>query len=119
MQHARAFQRSAAFAPYRQLRQVVEHRLARLMQLGMRQARYFGRTKTLFQLVLAATVANPTLIAARVGLMGDRSPPDHPRVYVSLVAMALLITSLVPVAGPIHTSPSLTPRHRGAFRPGF
>jgi hypothetical protein len=30
----------------------------------MRQARYIGRTKTLFQLLLTATVANLTLIAS-------------------------------------------------------
>src|SRR2546430_763778 len=68
LQEARAFQRSGAFAPYRTLRQAAEHRLARLMQLGMRQARYVGRAKTLFQLLLAATVANLTLVATRVGL---------------------------------------------------
>lgn len=33
-QEAKAFQRSAAFAPYRKLRQVAEHRIARLIQLG-------------------------------------------------------------------------------------
>jgi hypothetical protein len=44
-------------------RQVVEHRIARLVQLGIRQARYVGRTKTLFQLLLAAAVANLTLLA--------------------------------------------------------
>jgi transposase len=69
LQEARAFQRSAAFAPYRRLRQVAEHRIARLMQLGVRQARYFGRVKTLGQLLLAATVANLTLIATKMGLM--------------------------------------------------
>ncbi len=47
------------------LRQVVEHRLARLVQLGIRQARYFGRAKTLFQLYLAAAVANLTLLARK------------------------------------------------------
>jgi Transposase DDE domain/Transposase domain (DUF772) len=72
LQEARAFQRSAAFAPYRRLRQVVEHRLARLMQLGMRQARYVGRAKTLAQLLLAATVANLTLVATKVGLLRGR-----------------------------------------------
>src|SRR5829696_2683830 len=41
LQEARAFQKSEAFAPYRKLRQAAEHRLARLMQLGVRQARYF------------------------------------------------------------------------------
>lgn len=80
LQEARAFQQSEAFAPYRKLRQVAEHRLARLMQLGMRQARYIGRTKTLCQLLLAATVANLTLVATRVGLMPDR---NHIRAYSS------------------------------------
>ena len=47
---------------------MVEHRLARLVQLGIRQARYFGRSKTKFQLYLAATVANLTLLAAKAGL---------------------------------------------------
>jgi hypothetical protein len=76
LQEARAFQRSEAFAPYRKLRQVAEHRLARLMQLGVRQARYFGRTKTLFQLLLAATVANLTLVVTRTGLMRPRHRHD-------------------------------------------
>ena len=58
LQEARVLQRSDAFAGYRQRRVVVEHRLARLVQLGIRQARYFGRVKTRFQLYLAATVAN-------------------------------------------------------------
>jgi hypothetical protein len=31
---------------------VVEHHTARLVHLGIRQARYFGRTKTLFQACL-------------------------------------------------------------------
>ncbi|MEK7777065.1 MAG: IS1182 family transposase, partial [Chloroflexota bacterium] len=60
LQEARAFQRSEAFEPYRKMRQAAEHRLARLVALGIRQARYFGRAKTLFQVLLAATVANLT-----------------------------------------------------------
>ena len=47
---------------YRARRVVVEHRLARLVQLGIRQSRYFGKVKTKFQLYLAATVANLTLV---------------------------------------------------------
>ena len=43
LQQARALQQSEAFAEYRQRRVVVEHRLARLVQLGIRQSRYFGR----------------------------------------------------------------------------
>ena len=71
LQQARAMQRSEAFAGYRKWRVVVEHRLARLVQLGIRQARYFGRAKTRFQLYLAATVANLTLVAGKAGLTGD------------------------------------------------
>ena len=71
LQNARALQQSEAFAGYRKRRVVVEHRLARLVQLGIRQARYFGRVKTKFQLYLAATVANLTLVAAKAGLTGD------------------------------------------------
>ncbi len=51
LQQARALQQSEAFAEYRQRRVVVEHRLARLVQLGIRQSRYFGRIKTRFQLL--------------------------------------------------------------------
>lgn len=62
LQAARAFQRTAAFVDCVRRRQVVEHRLARLVQLGIRQSRFFGRLKTKFQLLMAATVANFTLI---------------------------------------------------------
>src|SRR5215216_4669500 len=87
LQEARAFQHSDSFAPYRKLRQVAEHRLARLMQLGVRQARYIGRTKTLFQLLMAATVANLTLVATRTGLMRDR---NHSKPGLSTQTLGLL-----------------------------
>lgn len=73
LQQARAFQNSPEFQPYRQMRQTAEHRLARLVQLGIRQARYFGRQKTLFQLLLAVTVANLTLVATKTGQMGSKT----------------------------------------------
>ena len=71
LQQARALQQSADYDEYRARRMVVEHRLARLVQLGIRQARYFGRVKTKFQLYLAATVANLTLVAGKIGLLGS------------------------------------------------
>ena len=71
LQQARELQRSDGFTKYSRRRVVVEHRLARLVQLGMRQARYFGRARTLFQLLMTATVANLTLVAGKVGVMGD------------------------------------------------
>jgi hypothetical protein len=64
LQQAREQQAQPEFRAYRTQRQVVEHRLARLVQLGMRQARYVGRTKTLFQLLMVAAVANLTRLAA-------------------------------------------------------
>jgi transposase len=67
LQAARARQASPAGRDDRARRQVVEHRIARLVQLGIRQARYVGRTKTLFQLLLAAAVANLTLLANATG----------------------------------------------------
>ena len=68
LQQARALQQSAGYDQYWKRRVVVEHRLARLVQLGIRQARYFGRARTKFQLYLAATVANLTLVAGKLGL---------------------------------------------------
>ena len=70
LQEARALQQSAAYDEYRARRVVVEHRLARLVQLGIRQSRYFGRVKTKFQVYLAATVANLTLVAGKIGWPG-------------------------------------------------
>jgi hypothetical protein len=94
MQAARAFQQSDAYAPYRKLRQAAEHRLARLVQLGLRQARYVGRIKTLFQLLLAATVANLTLVATKTGLMRGRKGQQNP-VLSHLLSVLAVVTALV------------------------
>ncbi len=40
----------------------MEHRIARLVQLGIRKSRYFGSTKTCLQVVMAAVVANLSLV---------------------------------------------------------
>ena len=58
LQEARAYQRSAQGRQRLRRRVVVEHRLARLGQLGIGQSRYFGRAKTRFQLMMACSVAN-------------------------------------------------------------
>ena len=119
LQQARAFQRSPAFAPYRRLRQVAEHRLARLLQLGVRQARYVGRTKTLFQLLLAATVANLTLAATAGGLLrGPRRHPDRDDALI-LATRAVLLALGRQLAA---LEPALRPRTRhltAGFRPRF
>ena len=94
MQAARAFQRSDAYSPYRKLRQAVEHRLARLVQLGVRQARYVGRIKTLFQLLMAATVANLTLVATKTGLMRGRKGQQDPVSSHFLSVVVILLTMM-------------------------
>lgn len=48
-------------------RVAVEHRIGRMVQLGARQAKYFGKAKTAFQIALIATVANLMLVAAVSG----------------------------------------------------
>jgi hypothetical protein len=62
-QRARGHNQSAAGRKSLRQRVVVEHRIARLVQLGIRQSRYFGRTKTCLQVVMAAVVANLSLVA--------------------------------------------------------
>lgn len=75
MQQARALEQTDYFRQQYRKRVVVEHRIGRLVQLGMRQARYLGRAKTLLQLVLAATVANLTLVAGRLVTRGCEDGP--------------------------------------------
>lgn len=58
----RRAQRTKRFRQRYRKRVVVEHRIARLVQLGIRQARYFGKKKVSFQVALAATVANLSLV---------------------------------------------------------
>jgi len=88
LQEARMLQQSPAFQEYRQVRQTAEHRLARLVQLGIRQARYFGRGKTLFQLLMAATVANLTLVATKTGQM--RAKGRHSSLFSTAILAAAM-----------------------------
>ena len=93
LQQAHALQQSEAFTEYRRRRVVFEHRLARLVQLGIRQSRYFGRAKTLFQLYMAATVANLTLVAAKAGITGETgSGPSFGSVLVTRILNSAAIT---------------------------
>ena len=92
LEAARALERTEYFHEQYRQRLVVEHRLARLVQLGIRQSRYFGRAKTRFQLLLAATVANLTLLAGALsptlgpllrGLLAALAPTVAPRPLIS------------------------------------
>ena len=58
LQSARAYQRTPEGRARLRRRVVVEHRLARLSQLGISQARYVSRRKTRFQLAMACALAN-------------------------------------------------------------
>jgi hypothetical protein len=107
LQQARAFQASPAFGEVRRRRQVVEHRIARLVQLGMRQARYVGRTKTLFQLCLAAAVANLTLLAATSGVVPSDQLHAGSLLLVAWGTVLSLIFSLVSAAPIVGDSPYL------------
>ncbi len=78
LQRARDRQRSPAGQALLKSRLKVEHRLARLVQLGIRQSRFCGRSKTLYQLLMAATVANLTLTAGRTGALGPQDPDMGP-----------------------------------------
>jgi hypothetical protein len=62
-QRARVHNQTAAGRQSLRQRVVVEHRIARLVHLGIRQSRYLGRTKTCLQVVMAAVVANVSLVA--------------------------------------------------------
>jgi hypothetical protein len=92
---ARSSHHSAEFAPYRKLRQAIEHRIARLVQLGIRQACYFGRAKTLAQLLLAATVANPTLTATKLAMMRARSRSQNSQTNNVCDCLSALIGSVI------------------------
>ena len=138
LQEARALQQSAAYDEYRARRVAVEHRLARLVQLGIRQSRYFGRVKTRFQLYLAATVANLTLVAGKSGLSDSVGggaeahravlsavPSDVQAVSHGVVANATAIFGAVRLGilwTVILLKPALLPKSLSptrAFRPGF
>jgi len=122
LQAARALQASPQFHEYRGKRQAAEHRIGRLIQLGVRQSRYFGQAKTLFQVMLAATVANLTLTATKMKKM--RPGSGAKAIMSSLLSMlrrafeALAAIRLRPL-GPGLRMPGLFRPPQPAFRPDF
>ncbi len=62
LQASRAYQKTPEGKARLRDRVVVEHRLARLAQLGISQARYRGHAKSRFQLMIASSVANFRLV---------------------------------------------------------
>lgn len=61
-QQARRHNQTEAGKKSLRQRVVVEHGIARLVRLGIRQSRYFGKAKTRFQVIMAAVVANLSLV---------------------------------------------------------
>lgn len=131
IQAARAWQRGPEFERFRKERQVVEHRIARLVQLGVRQARYVGRAKTLFQVRLAATVANLTLVADLQGrhkACTSRPAQPTPLQTAFLTPLSALLIRLSPAGWQIkpitiallRRQPALIPAlETAAFRPNL
>jgi len=73
-QQARAHNQTEAGRKSLRERVVVEHRIARLVQLGIRKSRYCGKKKTLWQVVMAALAANVSLVVSYVsGKLGKGS----------------------------------------------
>jgi len=122
LQAARALQASPEFGDYREKRQAAEHRLARLVQLGIRQSRYFGQAKTFFQVMLAATVANLTLTATKMKKMrpgsGARGLPSS---LLSLLKRSFHTLLAIPLRRhrPLLRIPELFRVPHPAFRPDF
>ncbi|MHB8510444.1 MAG: IS1182 family transposase [Candidatus Dormibacteria bacterium] len=114
IQAAKQWQRSPAFDDFRKQRQVVEHRIARMVQLGVRQARYFGRRKTLFQALMAAAVANLTLVLSKTGGLGTPVGPPG-RLHATLQALLDAVRPATSPANPrgwARTNLSLTSQLR-------
>ena len=137
LQQARAYQATEEGRAQLRKRVVVEHRLARLGQLGIGQARYVGRLKTGFQLLMAATVANlrrtwnwaaaqegtqSTWLAPSCTVHACTGPPQrHMQPLTFLMALARTARSLVPGARREFTAilAATVLFRKPAFRPQF
>jgi hypothetical protein len=91
-------QRTPEFKQAYRQRVIVEHRIARLVQLGIRTSRFFCRAKTALQVALAAAVANLTLA------MHARAPDGHQPLAAIATTMAFLALLITFVGGLSPTS---------------
>ena len=125
LQQARADCRTDRFKERYRDRVVVEHSIARLVQRGIRQSRFVGRRRTLWQVAMAAAVVNLMVIAGKdrqkndsrssflyfcvhcytqiAQNIGSARPADQPRAILALIA--LFLARYVP------------PSKTGGFRP--
>ena len=98
---ARAYQQTSAGRAVLRERGAVEHRLARLGQLGIGRARYRGRKKTGFQLLIAATLANLRLVWNRDAAQPQTEGAESARGRVKTVRTPSLTPSPTPLPGMI------------------
>ena len=104
--HLRKQQKTKRFRRRYRKRVVVEHRIGRMVQLGVRQAKYFGKAKTGFQVALVATVANLMLVAAVSG-------------EASSAACALVLLVAIVCIAPRWLTAHARPLEMAPSRPGF
>ena len=102
-QRARAHNQTVAGRKSLRERVVVEHRIARLVQLGIRRSRYFGRTKTRLQVVMAAVVANLSLVVGYV--KRQAAPAAIPSAEVATAAKTGLLGALLVIWTRFFTRP--------------
>jgi len=90
LQAARATAKTDAFKEQYRTRVVVEHSIARLVQRGIRQSRYLGRKRTLWQVALAAAVVNLMIIATKERTNKSEHDPN----LVFLLLRCLLLKAI-------------------------
>jgi hypothetical protein len=94
LREARESQRTPAFQDAYGKRSVVEHANARLVQLDARQSRYTGRRKSLLQLLMAAAMANISLILTHRRRTADTTPTP-PDTYLTPAQIVTDLLSIV------------------------
>jgi transposase/IS5 family transposase len=109
----RRAQKTKRFRNAYRRRVVVEHRIGRLVALGIRKARYFGHAKVGFQVLLAAAVANLTLAAS------SSHRGAYMRALHRLVAAAASILTRQPGRSIGASAPALGALRMAAFRPAL
>jgi hypothetical protein len=102
-QRARGHNQTEAGRKSLRQRVVVEHRIARLVQLGIRQSRYLGRTKTCLQVVMAAVVANVSLVAGYCKRQAKRTA--IPSAEVAMAAKNCLLGVVLVARSRLFTRP--------------
>jgi len=96
---ARATAKTEEFKEQYRARVVVEHSIARLVQRGIRQSRYRGRERTLWQVAMAAAVVNLMIIAAQESAREAENDPNsilffHFCLLLAAIFLQLLAASL-------------------------